>query len=292
MTDTQPEHLPQIFEWKVPIASCRLSREDIKRIYRIIDEKQIEDRDHLINNILEQLPTESPEQFQARRERVRNACRTTITVTGLNGESIIGHGEAFLDSSVIPEKIATIYCDTRSRFTAFLNLQRINWTSILIDFTSPSPLNWTAFPSAPTPNNSNYIVSAQNQDWGTSLNARLDSFLSQRKTQWNWLHKQGTYDVLLFFCGLPLTLWGVTRVGNVLIEGWRLPQVLSVAVYVYLFFLLLNVFRGLFSYARWVFPKIEFVSSISSTIAHRSFLLAILIGIVGSAVWDAIKTLL
>jgi hypothetical protein len=84
MTDTQSPLPPpsRTFEWKVPIAACRLSREDIKRLHKIIDEKQIEDRDHFVNNVLQQQPTESTEQFQGRRERVRDACMTTITVTG------------------------------------------------------------------------------------------------------------------------------------------------------------------------------------------------------------------
>src|ERR1700719_1960064 len=151
MTDAQPI-LPQPtrnFDWNVPIAACRLSREDIKRLHKIIDDKQMEDRDHLINNVVQLLPNESTEELQARRERVRDACMTTITVTGINGERIIGDGEHFLESSIIPERIANIYCDTRSRFNALLNLPRQNWASILLDFTSPPPLDWTAFPSAP-----------------------------------------------------------------------------------------------------------------------------------------------
>jgi hypothetical protein len=74
MTETQPE-TPQPtrnFQWSVPIAACRLSSDDIKRLHRIIDEKQIEDREHIVNSVLQRMPEESPEQFQARRERVPN----------------------------------------------------------------------------------------------------------------------------------------------------------------------------------------------------------------------------
>jgi len=122
MTDTEPTSpLPfRNFEWKVPLPACKLSRDDIKRLYQIIDEKQNEDRDYLINHILQIQPNESLENFNARKDRVRDACRTTITVTGTNGESIVGHGVDFLDSSIIPEKIAAIYFDTRSRFVALL----------------------------------------------------------------------------------------------------------------------------------------------------------------------------
>jgi hypothetical protein len=40
------------FEWKVPLPACKLSRDDIKRLYRIIDDKQIEDRDNIVNHVL------------------------------------------------------------------------------------------------------------------------------------------------------------------------------------------------------------------------------------------------
>jgi hypothetical protein len=291
MTETQSV-LPQPirnFEWKVPIVACRLSREDMKRLHKIIEDKQVEDREDIIKNIRKQQPNESAEDFQVRRERVADACRTTITVTGMNGEIILGHGESFLDDSIIPERIATIYCDTRSRFAALLNLPRANWVSILLDFTSPPPLDWNPIPSSPTRNNSIYNISAQNEGWGTSLNSRLDSFLAERKTRRNWLHKQGAYDILVLVLGLPLALWAAARFGGLLIEGRELPSVLSIACYIYLFLLALNIFREIFSFARWTFPKVELISPGSSPTVYRAILAAILIGIVGSALWDAIK---
>jgi hypothetical protein len=171
-------------------------------------------------------------------------------------------------------------------------MQRPNGAAVLLDFSTPPLLDWVALPSAPTPNNSIYTVSAQNEAWGTSLNARLAEFFSQRKTRWNWLHQQGTYDALLFVFGLPLALWGAARVGKFLFEGRDLASIISTAGYVYLFFLATNLFRLIFSYSRWVFPKIELVSVGSpSATTHRALLLAVLIGVAGSAVWDAVKAL-
>src|SRR5262249_41825160 len=151
----------------------------------------------------------------------------------------------------------------------------------------PPPIDWIALPSAPTPNASNYNVCTQNEAWGSSLNTRLDKFLVERKTRRDWLHKQAIYDLLFFALALPVILWAEARLGMLVIEGKQLPLVLSSTIYVYLFFVFANVFRAIFSYARWVFPKIEFDSARSSTAAHRAILLALLIGIVGSALWDA-----
>jgi hypothetical protein len=142
MTNTEPNPPQEFrnFEWKVPLPACKLSRDDIKLLYRIIDDKQIEDRENLVNHILQLQTNETAEVFNARKERVRDACATTITVTGTNGEIITGQGEALLDSSIIPERIASIYFDTRTRFAVLLNQPRTNWASIFLDLTSPSPL--------------------------------------------------------------------------------------------------------------------------------------------------------
>jgi hypothetical protein len=282
----QPE---RSFRWDVPIGACRLSHDDIKHLYKIIDDKQIEDRDRFVNE-MRQLPNELPEQFQARRMRVPDACMTMITMMGINGQRVTGYGEAFLDSSITSERVASIYFDTSTRFT-FLGMLRPNWVTISLDFTSPPPLDWNATPSAPTRNTSNYIITAQNEDWGTSLNARLEKFFSQRKTRWSWLHKQGTYDVISFALGFPFALWVAARLGKFLIEGRGLPSILSIAGYLYLFIIIMTVFRAIFSYARWTFPKVELISARSSATTHRAILLGILVAIVGGALWDAVKAL-
>lgn len=82
---------------------------------------------------------------------------------------------------------------------------------------------------------------------------------------------------------IPLILWAEARLGGLLIEGKQLPFIISISIYVWLFFALGSVVRLIFGYARWAFPKLEFTSERSSVAAHRAALAAILIGIVGSA---------
>jgi hypothetical protein len=124
-----------------------------------------------------------------------------------------------------------------------LNVPPTNWANILLDFTSPSPLSWVPLPSAPTPNNSIYTVTVQNEAWGSALNTRLDY--------------QATYDVLLFVFAIPLILWAEARLGGLSIEGKQLPFIISIDIYVWLLFALGSVVRLIFGYARWAFPKIE-----------------------------------
>jgi hypothetical protein len=65
-----------------------------------------------------------------------------------------------------------------------------------------------------------------------------------------------------------------------------------VALLVIGFFYFLVLFKSIFSYARWVFPLIEYVGqSTSSALRHRFLFGAICVGAAGSAVWDLAKRL-
>ena len=60
----------------------------------------------------------------------------------------------------------------------------------------------------------------------------------------------------------------------------------------YGFFLALNIFRVLFSYSRWVFPKVELETNVaSSPLRHRSAWLAIMLALVAAFLYDVLKTL-
>jgi hypothetical protein len=74
------------------------------------------------------------------------------------------------------------------------------------------------------------------------------------------LHRPNAYDGLLMVIGVPLALWGAYRVGHPVCTAVHLPSAVETGVYVYGFFLCLSLFRWMFSYARWVFPKIELAS--------------------------------
>jgi len=54
----------------------------------------------------------------------------------------------------------------------------------------------------------------------------------------------------------------------------------------------LFIFRGVFTYSRWVFPKIEIQSEASPPLRHRAVWAAIMIAVFSAAIWDGIKALL
>ncbi|MCI0557731.1 MAG: hypothetical protein MN733_04495, partial [Nitrososphaera sp.] len=266
------------------------SHNDLKLLYRLVNEKQIEHGNQVVSRLV-QNDGETPEQFEQRRVRVKNAFITTVSITGANGHVVTGHGEAIFESPLVPERISSMLYDTSFSPNAQLQYRPSDRASVLLDFSRPPLINFAAQPSAPTPNNSNWLVSAETESWSTSLSTRLSDFFSERKTLVDWLHRSATYDLLLLVAGFPFSLWGAYRLGNLIIAGKSLSSVLNTAVYVYAFFVSANVFRALFSYSRWVFPKIELESPKSPALRHRALWYALVIGVLVSALLDAIKSL-
>jgi hypothetical protein len=117
---------------------------------------------------------------------------------------------------------------------------------------------------------------------------------NERRTGFDWLHKPGIYDLLLLTIGLPFA-FSIDYELSGIIEKWKLPNVLGSALYVYFFILGLHIFRGMFTYSRWVFRKVEIESGSSPPLRHRGVWLGIMIAILGAvfggAIVEAVKAL-
>ena len=59
--------------------------------------------------------------------------------------------------------------------------------------------------------------------------------------------------------------------------------------YVCLFFLMLNVFKILFDYARWIFPIVEYKSLTDTVRKHRYILGGLVIAVFGNFLYDLFK---
>ena len=87
MSETKPNPPPALrtFTTSAPIKACRLRREDLARLYRIINDRQTEYGQTFVNQVLAQTPAELSEEFQERKDRVANEFVTTVNVTGSYG---------------------------------------------------------------------------------------------------------------------------------------------------------------------------------------------------------------
>lgn len=292
MTETAPQQSQpdwRAYSTKSRMPSIRMLKADLKRLYKIVNDKQSEYRDRFMP-LLQQQENEPDEEFRQRKERVYNAFTTSIGFTGANDEQVHGSSAAIIDSDNIPERLKFILISTSVGPRTAIGLNPTSSIEIFIDFTRPPWLDFERLPTFMTPNESNFSISSDNESWFTAARANILDFISERKTSYNWLHSSGLYDGLALFIGTPLSIWFTLRIGRH-IDQLNSSNFVKTALYIYSFVFALSIFRILFSYARWVFPKVEMSSERSSAIVHRTVLGAICIGVAASVLWDAIKYL-
>jgi hypothetical protein len=82
---------------RVDMRACRLSKDDLKRLYRIVNEKQTEVGKAVLSHLF-QTEKETTEEFQSRCVNVENVFVTTVRISGFNGEIVTGHGEVFFEA--------------------------------------------------------------------------------------------------------------------------------------------------------------------------------------------------
>lgn len=278
------------FRRESPIRACSLDLTDLRRLYQIVNARQIEVRDRMMA-ILAQQPGESPEEYASRRTRVFNAFVTGVVISGANGEVLSGDGDYIFDDHLLNSRIVSVTIDTGFAPKTKINVTPIDIGHVHLDFSRPPLLNFGVLPMTPTPNQSAWSVSAQTETWAVAFSTRLEEFFAETATKTNWLHGGATYDVMLMLLGWPISLWAALRIGNLVTGAHILPTPIHTAIYVFSFFLSANLFRALFSYSRWVFPKVDLKTSKSRQGLHRTIWGALILGVIGSAIWDGIKAL-
>jgi hypothetical protein len=114
MSETRPNSAATVrtFTISTPVQACRLRRDDLRQLYRIIQERQNDHRQTVLAH-LSQLPTESADEFETRRTRVANAFVTTVNITLARSKEVItDSSEHFVTSENLPDNIVTVFFST------------------------------------------------------------------------------------------------------------------------------------------------------------------------------------
>jgi hypothetical protein len=245
----------------VPLPAIRIKASDLKRLYKIINDRAIQYRDRVLSH-LGQLPNEPLAELERRQENVLQAFVTSVTITGMNGESTYGNDEAFFEEGNLPEQIKSVLFTTQTGPQITLNHIPMCRIAVYLDFDRPPLFSLTRSSNQSTPNNSNYEIIADDENWFSAVKAELHEFFSSRESGINWLHHPLTYDVLSLFLAIPLAIWINYRIGVLLTSKEKISEVILAVIFIYVFILLLYCFRLLLSYSRWVFPKVEIANKI------------------------------
>jgi len=184
---------------------------------------------------------------------VRQALSLMVRLQTSNGEWINGTTIDLLSDEQLPDGLVRIEFDSaflyRSRFN---NLVPNNSFTLTVDLARPPVLEMN-----PQQNGSVAIIFGLDTTWTNALHDELAAFFRQRRTRRGWLHSPRSYDALVILVGFPLSFEIVYRLDRLIRTKATIPEALSVALYVYIVLVVLFLFRTLFNYARWAFPKLE-----------------------------------
>ena len=115
---------------------------------------------------------------------------------------------------------------------------------------------------------------------------RIDEILKEKGSAFSVVHNHSVYDFLVWIFGIPLAFWICFKVSPMLeAVALKTSVFLQSAIYVYLFFGILILFRIVFHYLRWVCPLVEFKSKGNAIYLHRTAIGAIILGLAAQYIY-------
>lgn len=269
--------------------SCSLDKDELRRLLSILQERANAAADLEIASF--QQLDQTDEIFAENKNLIREAFDLRITVTGQNGQELYGPVDEVFDSPNYPVDVKFVYINSENVLKGTYNYTPHNSFEIFFDFSKPDIFDFTIFPSQPTPNETNIKVRGRNATWANGVFREIQQFLSEHAGGGSWLHKHSVYDGLLWFLGYPLVFWICFKLSPVLPGSGDSGPFIKAALYVYVALVVLVGLRALFHYARWVFPTAEYRGEKSRSGVHKATLWALTLGLIGSFLYDILKSL-
>ena len=270
------------------ITACTFSKDDLKTLCEILQESSRAAAEEEINHYT---PLDRPvEQIRADKESLKLGFELKVNVRGMDDKVLYGTIPAVFNSPRFPNKVKSLDISSDSDLRNLYNWSPRNRFELLLDFTKPGLFNLSLSPSISTPNESYFLVTGLNSDWVSGVYRKVTDFIKEKRTRRRFFHRHSVYDLLLFFVGLPFAFWMAYKLSGLitsLFGGFSI--FVQNAAYVCLFFLMVNLFKILFDYARWIFPIVEYKSARDSARKHRYILSGLIIAIFGNFLYDLLK---
>lgn len=246
------------------IPTCSLDSSDLRDLHDILSRAAATAAEKELDQI--RRTGVSADELKSTLAQARSALQLVIRLEKATGDWIHGTDSTLLSGENLLKDLARVHFNSAVLFRVFANRDPFSWVSVTIDFTAPPVFDISNPSGVPTPNASSCVISGTEGTWAHGVFQELSQFFDGRRTKRTWLHSGSIYDILLLVLGLPLSLGLVVRASYILPATWT--GAAATAFYVYLALLALALFRLLFGYARWVFPRIEKKSSDRSSV-HR-----------------------
>jgi len=269
-----------------PIPPSTVDISFFKKLYAVLKASTNEIADYDIAKLV-QPPGQTTEDFEGFKQYAKGLYKVTIHIYGSRGEYIFTENPGIFDDPSLPDKIDRIILENSTRFRVTVQKEPVNQFRITFDFTAPPTFDFNISPSVATPINSSIDIVGENETWVSGTYRKVWDLLDDRRNSHGWLHKNNIWDLFLWIIIMPAIFRIIYLIQKVLPTGFlSMSGVLKGAFYIYAFFILLNLFRIIFSYARWVFPYLELNTPMRKTNLHRFLLSTIVLSIIGSICYE------
>jgi hypothetical protein len=269
------------------IFSVSVALQDVRRIFERLKQLVVQDGDLEISKLPQPTDLTEDQWLQRKKDIRQGAFRVTITLEGAGGDRLHGDDESIFSSPNIPNRISSVYMTNTTAFRWWTNTNPKKSFELYLDFSKPKLLDSETYVSAPTPNQSNMKIEADNQTWIASVSDAVFGVLDERKSSRSLLHRAFVYDIGLLALGIPFGLYLAWK-SSAFIETklGSINTLLSATAYVYVMLMAIWLYRILFGYTKWIFPSVELKESSSSSASHRAFWFTIIAGLVVNFVWE------
>ncbi|MBL4797544.1 MAG: hypothetical protein JKY50_09030 [Oleispira sp.] len=272
-----------------PIVGCSLDIDDLKKLSKILQERsntalkyELEKLDRLKGDVSNK---------EAAKKDAEEAFILRYSIKGDKGQELFGLFDEVFSSPNYPDKVVSFYVNSANTLKARYNYTPQNSFTVHLDFSKPKIFDLSIFPSHPTPNDSFFEVEGYDVSWVNGVYSEIDQFLKERMQPLGVVHKHSIYDLLLWVVGYPIAFWGCYKASNMVESIFGdFSSFLKNALYLYVGLFCLVSFRVLYHYARWVFPKIEYKSSLNKNLKHQLFLGALSLSVISVFIVDIIRS--
>lgn len=272
------------------IRSCFLKADDLRRLYRVLEIRAQEFASQAVET-LHQTPGQTDDQFKQMKENATSLLKLVVIVNASSGDWISSSSDEALSDASLPDSVTSIVYDSGFLFRGQLKLEPQNSFKVVIDFSRTQILDLTNLWISPCSNVSSAYITGINDAWVKAVHDDLRNFFDERATHNGWLYSRYTYDILLWTLGIPTSIALVYHIDKWAKLSVNSPGAVRIPAYMAIFVLGLAVFRFLFNYAKWVFPKLESPKTHGWPVTHRTLLALIWTSVVAVLVESIAKIL-
>lgn len=271
-----------------PIWSCRLDKALLRRLCDLLEERVSAAAAIEIQAFAKGQQTE--EAYETNKRLLAEAFRLSVTIKGVDGNELYGTVKDVFGSPNFPEHLAMFYANSSTVLGAAYNYTPRNSLEILLDFGRPDPFDFNHLPSRATENPSKFLVQGFDASWTNGLFNELSTFFRARRAHLAWIHRSSVWDALLWGLGMPFCFWVAYRLSPFIDRAFsNYSAFVEAVLYLYIFLVSANLLRSVFHYARWVWPRVEYVAPGNRALAHRITLGTLATGVVGAFLYDLLK---